>query len=222
MGNENHQEIMAWSFMQDPDAKTVYREVDNQLRNGRHIQNWKKQQACFQFIDRNFESLRFYYGDYFSLTLVKEGETIEEYYFLEFPAENRKGVLLENRHFLPNEYLIIGFMLFKIIFIDGYVELESIATLQKMIRQDYEELKPGLYKVLAKAKKINVTQMDEQKVDEIIVKALRAFEDLGWIELDSQTFYPLASFQRLPKLYGDYINNLDKWLKNDEKNEAVS
>jgi hypothetical protein len=213
MGNEYRQEITAWSFLQDPEAVTVYREVDSELRNGRHIQNWKKQQDCFRFVERNFDSLRLFYGSYFPLNLVEEGETINKYYFLEFPVDNRKGVPQENRHFLPNEYLIIGFMIFKIIFIDGYLELESITALQKMIRQDYEELKPGLYKVLAKAKKANITQMDEGKVDEIILKALGAFEDLGWMELDDQVFYPLASFQRLPKLYGDYINNLDNWLK---------
>jgi hypothetical protein len=216
MGNEYHQEITAWSFLQDPEALTVYHEVDTELRNGRHIQNWKKQQDCFQFIERNFDSLRMFYGNYFPLNLTQEGETIYKYYFLEFPVDNRKGVAPENRHFLPNEYLIIGFMIYKIIFIDGYVELESIKALQKMIRQDYEELKAGLYKVLAKAKRINITQMDEEKVDDIILKALRAFEDLGWIELDEQLFYPLASFQRLPKLYGDYINNLDNWLKTDK------
>ena len=106
-------------------------------------------------------------------------------------------------------------MLHKIIYIDNYIELSSVTAFQRMIRQDYEEFKQGLFRVLAKAKGVNITQMNHDKVDTIVINALKAFDKLGWLELSEESFEVLPSFQRLTMLYGDYINNIDEWLKTE-------
>jgi len=160
--------------------------------------------------------LKQYYFDFFGVSLEASGESINKYYFLEFLADSRGGIPIDNRQFLPNEYVIVGFILYKIVFIDHYIELNSVAALQKTIRQDYEDIKPGIYRALAKAKKINTTQMDDQKVDDLLEKALKEFARIGWIDLDGQMFEILPSFQRLPKIYADYINNPDNWLKHEK------
>jgi chromosome condensin MukBEF MukE localization factor len=215
MGNDSATQITAWSFLQEPDASTYFAKVDYELKNGRHIQQRNEQAWLFRFIDKNEESLALYYRTYFGVILSYGGEANEKYYFLDFMADSRGGIPLENRVFMQNEFIIVGFMLYKIVFIDGYIELGSVKSLQRMLRQDYEELKPGLFRVLAKAKGINITQMNQDKLDAVVESALKAFHKIGWVELNDDAFEILDSFQRLPKVYGLHINAIDDWLKNE-------
>ncbi|HEX8516872.1 MAG TPA: hypothetical protein VF868_11775 [Bacteroidia bacterium] len=210
--NHSEEELNSNSFLADAEAKELFGTIDYALKNGKHIQRWQAQETLFLFIDRNYISLKRYYKDFFGVLLDNAGESIQKYFFLEFLPDSRGEIPIENRHFLPNEYVIVGFMLYKIVYIDGYVELNTLSTLQKMIKQDYEDIKPGIYRALAKAKKIHTTQMDDEKADDIIEKALREFSRIAWISWDGDVFDILPSFQRLPKIYSDYINNPDLWL----------
>jgi chromosome condensin MukBEF MukE localization factor len=214
MGNYHPQEnINATSFLSVSEAKELFARIDYALKSGVHIQRWQQQEAMFRFLERHFQSMKLYYRDFFGIPLEEAGETVNKYYYVDFLPGSRGNIPVENRHFLANEYVIVGFMLYKIVFIDGYIELDSLPALQRMIRQDYEDIKPGVYWALAKARKVNTTEMDDQKVNDVVEKALREFSKIGWIALEGQNFDILPSFQRLPKIYGDYINHPENWLK---------
>ena len=216
MGNYDHEERMTVaSFLSDPNAKKYFAKIDYGLKNGLHFQLWQEQEDTFRFIEKHYKELRQYYLDFFQVILDAAGEATQKYYFFDFLPGSRGSVPQENRHFLPNEFVIVGFMLYKIVYLDGYIELNTLPALQRKIRQDYEDIKPGIYRALAKAKRLNTTQMDDAKVDDVIEKALREFSRIGWIHWDGDVFDILPSFQRLPKIYGDYINNPDSWLDND-------
>lgn len=211
----------ALKFLMHEDAPRLFSKVDYALKNGIHIQDYRNQTEIFGFINENFQSMRLYYHEYFGIVLDQGGETVEKYFFIDFMAQSRGGIPDENRHFLPNEYVIIGFLLFKVIFIDGYIELNTVSRFQRMIRLDYEELKPGIYRTLAKARRDKNTHMDDERVDKIIADAIDEFRKIGWIVFEGELFDVMPSFQRLPKIYGDYINNIESWLK-DEKDEKLS
>lgn len=216
MGNYHPQEnINATSFLSAAEAKELFAMIDYALKNGVHIQRWQQQEAMFRFLERHFQSMKLYYRDFFGIPLEEAGETVNKYYYVDFLPGSRGNIPVENRHFLANEYVIVGFMLYKIVFIDGYIELDSLPALQRMIRQDYEDIKPGIYRALAKARKVNTTEMDDQKVNDVVEKALREFSKIGWIALEGQNFDILPSFQRLSKIYGDYINHPENWLKDE-------
>ncbi len=216
MADYDQEKISAHSFLKDPDSKETFAQIDYALKNGKHIQRWQKEEDLFRFLEKHFSSLKMYYKDYFQISLEASGESTNKYYYLEFLPENRGNIPLENRHFLPNEHVIVGFLLYKIVFIDNYIELNSLPALQQMIRHDYEHLKPDIYRALAKAKRVNTTEIDDNKVNDIIEKAMREFSRIGWIELDEGNFDILPSFQRLPKIYADYINIPELWLKNGQ------
>ncbi len=96
--------------------------------------------------------------------------------------------------------MIIGFLLYKVVYIDGYLELNSLVNiLQRIIRQDNEDLKPGIYRALAKAKKVNTTSMDDEKVDELVRKTLKEFSRIGWADLDGD------DFDLLPLFFSDFL-----------------
>lgn len=216
MGNYHPQEnINATSFLAATEAKELFARIDYALKNGVHIQHWQQQEAIFRFLERHFQSMKLYYREFFGISLKVAGETVNRYFYVDFLPGSRGNIPVENRYFLANEYVIVGFMLYKIVFIDGYIELDSLPALQRMIRQDYEDIKPGIYRALAKARKVNTTEMDDQKVNDVVEKALREFSKIGWIALEGHNFEILPSFQRLPKIYGDYINHPENWLKDE-------
>lgn len=211
----------ALKFLMHEDAPRLFSKVDYALKNGIHIQDYRTQTEMFGFINENFQSMRLYYQEYFGIVLDHGGETVEKYFFIDFMAQSRGGIPEDNRHFLPNEYVIIGFLLFKVIYIDGYIELNTVSRFQRMVRLDYEELKPGIYRTLAKARRDKNTHMDDERVDKIIADAIDEFRKIGWIVFEGELFDVMPSFQRLPKIYGDYINNIESWLK-EEKDEKLS
>lgn len=215
MGDNNNTEINPWSFLMDTESEDYFAKIDYALKNGKHIQQWKEQDWWFRFIVKNEDSLQLYYRKYFGIKLEYGGEATQKYYYLDFMPDSRGNVPLDNRHFLQNEFVIIGFMLYKAVYIDHNIELSSVKAFQRTLRQDYEEFKDGLFRILAKAKGANITQMNEDKMNSIVVSAMKAFEKLGWIELQEDNFEILPSFQRLPKIYSDYINNIDTWLKTE-------
>lgn len=208
-------------FLLHEDAGRLFSKTDYALKNGMHIQDYRSQAELFGFLNENYQSMKSYYEEYFSIVLDYGGETLEKYFYIDFMAQSRGGIPEDNRHFLPNEFVIVGFLLYKIFYIDGYIELNTVSRFQRMVRLDYEELKPGIYRTLAKARRDKNTQMDDERVDKIIADALDEFRKIGWVVFEGEVFDIMPSFQRLPKIYADYINDIDLWLK-EEKDEKLS
>jgi hypothetical protein len=66
---------------------------------------------------------------------------------------------------------------------------------------------------LAKLRKTNATTLSSEKVDEIVHEALKEFRKLGWVVMEEDYFDVMPSFNRLNKVYGDYINNFEEMVK---------
>lgn len=202
-----------FDFFSDPDAPELFAQLDYALKEGVFIQDKAHQSSWFHFLEKHEDPLKDYYQEFYQVFLDHGGESSEKYYFLNFGSGSRGNIDAEHRYFMPNEYVIVAFMLYKIVFIDGYLELHSVRQLQRLIRLEYEDLKPGLYRTLAKAKRTNPTRMNDDALDKIISDALREFSKIGWITLDDDTFDTWPAFQRIHKIYADYINGLEEWLK---------
>jgi len=199
-------------FLNDPDAEDIFAKLDYALKDGVHIQGLLTQSSLFRFINKHYGGLKLYYQKFYGVNLEKGGEDVTSYYYLDFSPQSRGNIHPNHRYFMQNEYVIIGFLLYKIIYIDMNIELNSVKKLQKIIRQDYEDLKPGIYRTLAKVQRDRPNPMDDEKVDKIIIDALQEFNKIAWITLVDDHFEVLSSFQRINRIYMDYINNLDSWL----------
>jgi hypothetical protein len=154
-----------------------------------------------------------YYQRFFRVNLSYGGEGSERYYFLDFNASDRGGIDGDHRYFLRPEYVIIGFMIYKIIYIDRNFDLTSVKGLQSAILRDYEELTGDLYRLLAKLRRTNATAFGSTKVSDIVVDALKEFKKLGWVTMEEDFFDVMPSFARLNKAYSDHINNLEELIK---------
>jgi hypothetical protein len=217
MGNEDRNEMNPYSFLGTEEAKAHFAKLDYSLKNGTHIQNKGTQKALFHFIAENYDSLARYYDDFFKLRFSYLGEDLNKYYFLEFKPEIREGVPQRNRIHLKPEYVIMAFLLYKIVFIDGNLELSSIKEFQRILRNDYEDLKPDLLRLFAKVRELKPSEMSDTKLDQIVEGALEEFVSLGWLQREEDYFDLWPSFQRIYNLYSTEIESLFETIKNSNQ-----
>jgi hypothetical protein len=199
-------------FLQDKNAQELFAEIDYLLKDGMHFQKEGNQIRQFNFIDHNWESLKSYYSIYFDVELTEGGERPDSYFYLDFIENNRGNIPYKHREILKSEYVIIGFIIYKIIFIDKDVELDSVQKLKEKIRIEYEDYKPGIYRLIAKSRNINPGNMNDNTIDSTVQSALHEFRKIGWISLNENEFSPLPAFDRLVKIYEEYILDIDNTL----------
>lgn len=211
MENVNNQDL-AREFLKDETAKEFFAEVDFLLKDGMHFQKEGSQIRQFDFIDRNYDSLKSYYNIYFDVELTESGERPDSYYYLDFTGNNRGNIPSKHRDILKGEYVIIGFIIYKIIFIDKDIDLDSVQRLKEKIRIEYEDYKPGIYRLIAKSRNITPGNMNDNMIDSAVQSALYEFRKIGWISLNEDEFSPLPAFDRLVKIYEEYILDIDNTL----------
>lgn len=204
--------LREFDFLDKQEAGLLFGKLDYMLKDGVHFQNTEDQFDYFNFIQENEKSINLYYQRFFGVNLEKGGEDTERYYYLDFNSQNRGSIDQDHRYFLKSEFVIIGFLIHKIIFIDGNIELTSIKKLQETIKRDYEDMKPAIYRLLAKSRKEVVSPDSDKKIDDLVEDALKEFRKIGWVKIDKDFFDVMASFQRLNNIYGDVIADIDNWI----------
>ncbi|CAI9675571.1 MULTISPECIES: condensin complex protein MksE [Elizabethkingia] len=199
-------------FLYAENAKEFFAEIDYLLKDGMHFQKQGNQIRYFNFIDKNIDSLKLYYQDFFDVELSEGGEKPNNYFFLDFYGNSRGNISPRHREILKSEYVIIGFIIYKIIYIDKEIDLDSVQKLKEKIRIEYEDYKPGIYRLIAKSRNITPGNLNDNAIDNTIQSALEEFRKIGWIELSKDEFGLLPAFDRLIKVYEEYILNIDEAL----------
>jgi len=199
-------------FLYAENAKEFFAEIDYLLKDGVHFQKQSNQIRYFNFIDKNIDSLKLYYQDFFDVELSEGGEKPNNYFFLDFYGNSRGNISPRHREILKSEYVIIGFIIYKIIYIDKEIDLDSVQKLKEKIRIEYEDFKPGIYRLIAKSRNITPGNLNDSAIDTTIQSALEEFRKIGWIELSKDDFGLLPAFDRLIKVYEEYILNIDETL----------
>lgn len=199
-------------FLFDKNAKEIFADLDYLLKDGMHFQKQGKQVKYFKFIDDNFSSLRLYYRDFFNVELTEGGEKPRNYFYLDFYGNKRGNISSKHRYILNSEYVIIGFIIYKILFIDNEVDLDSVQKLKEKIRNDYIDYKDGIYRLIAKSRNTTPGNLNDDAIDSTVQSTLEEFKKIGWIELDKDEFNPLPAFDRLIKIYEEYILKIDETL----------
>jgi hypothetical protein len=211
MENENIK-ISVSSFLYSDNSAELFASIDYLLKDGVHFQKEGKQINQYNFISQNEESLKMYYNTFFKVDLVKGGEDNASYYYLDFINNDRGNISEKHRHMLKSEYVIIGFLIYKIIFIDREIDLDSVQKLKEKIRLEYEDYKPGIYALIAKSKNTNPSNYNDDTIDKTVQSSLEEFRKIGWITLEKDEFHTLPAFDRLLKVYEEYILNIEETL----------
>ncbi len=200
------------SFLSDSKTKELFAKIDYTLKNGGHIQRYGKQIELYDYIVKNEPSLKIYYQELFGVKLDFGGELEGKYYYLDFQTNKDRGNI-QNKNYLKNEFIIIGFILYEIIYINKEIDLNSISELQKKIRTDYEDIKPGIYRLIAKSKNKNPGKINDDTIDNTVKSALKEFDKIGWVTITDNNFELLPAFDRLIKFYENEIINIYEIFK---------
>ncbi len=221
MGHLDEIEIAnRYDFLDCNQGKQLFAALDFALKDGVHIQDYGKQRDLYLYLHRYYPTLRLYYHEFWGLRLEDGGTDSDKYYYLRFNPDVKNGIPQNHKHLMSKENIIIGLLLYKVHYIDYNIDLNSLSKFQKIIRLDYPDLKPGIVRILAKAKKEKATKLNDDKIDASIKSALDEFNKLKWISMeDDGTFEILPSFHRLAREFASYINNIDEIIKDgqDEK-----
>ena len=209
---DEHTEDIRVRFLNHPDTQDLFASLDYMLKDGVHFQREGSQAKYYNYIYSNEDSLRAYYQYLFSVELTFGGTEASGYYFLDFIGSTRGKIDASHRHHMKSEYVIIGFIIYKIFFIDNQIDVVSVKDLQKKIRIDYEGLKPGIYRLIAKSRNTNPGNLNDDAIDATVESALREFKKIGWVTLNDDEFDLLPAFDRLISIHEDHINNIDETL----------
>jgi hypothetical protein len=206
----------SYDFFDCTQGKELFALLDFALKDGVHIQEYGKQRELFSYLRRFYPTLAKYYCEFWGLELEEGGNDSKKYYFLKFCPDLRNGIPPNHKHIMPKENIIVGLLLYKIYYNDCNIELNSLSKFQRIIRLDYPDLKPGIVRTLAKAKKEKSTEFNDDKINNCIKNAFDEFSKIKWIEMDGDSFEILPSFHRLTREFAPYINNIDEILKDNE------
>ncbi len=209
MENEN----TVYPFLNSDLAKKHFADTDFALKQGRHIQDFGTDHKMFVFMDEYYErGLQAYYEDLFGMKLVREETDHDRYYFLSFPDDGRGKLGKGNRSKeLEDDRLIFAILLLNL-YKDKFFEKKEVQwqELEHIFKES--EHKELWLQLLYGSQKPNYSPGEEDSVKTKIGRILKSFEDLGWIYFINQEelhFGLLPAIDRVTKLYGDIINNVE-------------
>lgn len=202
-----------FDFLEAPEGKELFARIDFALKDGVHIQNRRGQSEWFYYLCQYEETLKQYYQDFFGLCLESSDGGSGKYFFLRFYPDSHTNIPSDHRKMMPNEFILVGFLLYTVCFTDYNIELYSLEHFKRLVRVDYPDFKAGLNLTLAKTKQQKATQRNDEKIDQCISSAFAEFNRIGWIALEGDHFEILPAFQRLALIYSDQINDIDNLLK---------
>jgi hypothetical protein len=209
MENDDTENI-GYAFLESRSSQKVFSKLDYALKDGVHIQRQGSDPELYAYLKKYADRLQPYYRNLFGVRLEKRGEDDQQYYYLDYHSAEQSGIPENHKRQVKNEYIIIGFIIYKIIYFDGNLELNSVSELKQKITLDYEEYEDGLLRLIAKSSEKAKLQADDVEIDSVVDSALNQFARLGWMERSGDHFELLASFQRLLYVYEDVIRNFDK------------
>jgi len=211
-----------YAFMLDKTAKSTFAKLDYLLKSGMHIQrDFPKPVSLYAFLDKNYRSLQAYYDDYFEMLLKKEGDGWNTYFYIDFYEGSRGKIPTDNQYrtYLKSEHILIGLIFFKIYKLDGNIELAKISDFINLLYQEYDELLNKLQRVVSTIEIDAGSDLNEEKLKNLVHKAFAEFEQLGWIARDtndSDYFTYQPSFERLRRIYYPQIETIDEIIKRKE------
>ena len=206
----NYTEDVGYTFLGSHHSQQVFSKLDYTLKDGVHIQRKGSDPELYAYLEKYLNRLQHYYRDLFGVRLEKRGEGDQQYYYLDYHSIEQSGIPESHKRQVKNENIIIGLIMYKIIYFDGNVEMNSVSELKQKITLDYEEYEGGLLRLIAKSSENAKLQADDVEIDSVVDSALSQFVRLGWMERNGDHFEPLASFQRLLYVYEDVIRNIDQ------------
>lgn len=204
-----------YDFLECEDGAELFSQLVDALKKGAHIQ-YEGDEKLFLYLEKYIDNLTVYFKRHENITIVPSGSGNDRYYFPLYHPVSRSNYSVE-RSSLPKEHILIALLLYKAYYIDHNIELTSVKKFVALIRVDMPDLKKHVQRLLVKTKgtKERFTESNDARIDQEVQRAFKNFHKLRWIDLKEDDFTILPAFQRITREFADYINYIDKWLKEE-------
>lgn len=217
-------EITSFEFLNTEKARKYFADADWVLKQGRHLQDFGDDHRLFLFVDEYYDrGLASYYESLYGVLLRREESDRDRYYYLDFPDEGRGKLGKDNRFRELEDSRVVFALLLLNMYREKFFESKEVtaAELEHLFRESEQK---DLWMMLLYGKiKHNYSPEEEEEVRVKIRGILRDFERLAWINIiaiDEPRFEILPAIDRVAKLYGDVINDIDSleaYIKEMEK-----
>ncbi len=202
-----------YGFLTSELAKKHFADTDFALKQGRHIQGYGSDQKLFVFLEEFYDrGLKDYYDDFFKLNLVRDTSDRNVFYYLDFYEGTRGKLSKENRYKeLENDKILFAILLLNLYKEKFFEEKQLKWTDMEHIFKESEHKHDWLRLLYGKHKK-NYSVGEESQVKAKVLKILRVFERLGWVNImdaEEVHFEILPAIERISRLYADVIENVD-------------
>jgi len=204
-----------YDFLECEDGAELFSQLVDALKKGAHIQ-YEGDKKLFLYLEKYIDNLTVYFKRHENITIVPSGSGNDSYYFPLYHPVSRSNYSVE-RSSLSKEHILIALLLYKAYYIDHNIELTSVKKFVALIRVDMPDLKKHVQRLLVKTKgtKERFTESNDARIDQEVQRAFKNFHKLRWIDLKEDDFTILPAFQRITREFADYINYIDKWLKEE-------
>lgn len=195
-----------YSFLQEDISERLFAALDYELRCGKHIQ-YQTNESFYNYLEQYYSYLKSFYLKIYKLRLEKSGSENNCYYYL--TPVDESGFHSNSKHHktLEPEYLLLALFIYKVILIDGNVDIHSIADFIDTLNEDYDEFRGLLNKKIAKNRSGKASEDTDVKLESAIKATFRRLDKLGWVKLADDHFDMLPAFGRLLDYYSEEIIN---------------
>jgi hypothetical protein len=191
-------------YLELKESPELFAETDFLLRSGVHIQDHKTQS--------NFSDLKKYYESLFNIDIVPQETVAGKYYFLDYLDEQKSKTLSKTKKNLDQKVTLFAIFLYTIYKTE--LKFSSRLTKQDILEviNSSNNYKPHIHRILFLSEQAE-TEITDTTILKWISTSLNEMEKLAWVYFpnnsDDDSFEIMPAFERIAKIYGDTINNID-------------
>lgn len=215
--------IESFDFLEIESIEQDFAAININLLRGRHIQ--QDEFKLFEVIDEHMDQFKFYYDRLYGLELKRKISHDVQYFYLDFPEENKgKLTAQELHHFFTEQQTIVTLLLLNMYYTEYFsfekefkwadikAEILSGENSDHYKKYFFKELKSGGY-----------TDPQWSDAKKAVNSAIKSLEKLGWCERKKGIgrseiqFTIRESIERFVEMYQHELSNFDAFAEKISK-----
>lgn len=223
MEDFTEKKIESFDFLEIEKVEQNFAAVNINLLKGRHIQ--QNEYKLFDVLDEYVDEFKFYYNRLYQLELKRKISHDVQYFYLDFPEENKgKLAAQELHHFLTEQQTIVTLLLLNMYYSE-YFSFEKEFKWEDIKKEilngeNSEQYKRFFFKELKSGGYSDAQWRDAKKAVDNTIKSI---EKLGWCERKKGIgrgeieFTIRESIERFVEMYHDELSNFNEFAEKISK-----
>ena len=224
MEDFSNKKVESYDFLKKESVEQNFASINIALLKGRHIQ--QDEFKLFQVIDHEIKHFKFYYKQLYQLNLKKGISNQVQYFYLDFPDENKGKLYQIDRHkYLSELQTVITLLLLNMYYSEYFSFAKEITwdDIRKEIDSGENSL---LYQKIffKKVKQGGYSDKEWSRAKTLIENTIKSIEKMGWVERvknsqgNSIQFIIRESINRFAEMYQDELTHFENFAEKISQN----